>query len=85
MHFSKKLPEQHMHVQYHFTFGVTDRLSDLMQFSKLRVNHSYGPLPSNLCPIKQEDNDPKYYKNFSESEIWNAVYKNEHKPIHPSI
>lgn len=57
--FKKKIPKQHMHVQYHFTSGVTDRLSDLMQFSKLRVNQSYGPLPSNLCPIKQEDNDPK--------------------------
>lgn len=53
-----------------------------MHFSKLK--ESYGLLPSNLCPIKQEDNDPKYYKNFSESEIWNAVYKNEHKPIHPT-
>lgn len=46
MHFSKNLPKQHVHVQYHFTFGVTDRLSDLMQFSKLRVNQSYGLLPS---------------------------------------
>lgn len=23
-------------------------------------------------------------KNFSQSEIWNAVCKDEHKPIHPS-
>jgi len=59
MHFSKKFPEQHVHVQYHFTSEVTDRLSDEMQFSKLRVNQSYSFLPSNLCLIKQEDNDPK--------------------------
>lgn len=36
--FQKKLPKQHVNVQYHFTFGVTDRLSDWMQFSTLRLN-----------------------------------------------
>lgn len=36
-----------------------------MQFSKVRMNQRYGLLPSNLCPIKQDDSDPKYYKKTS--------------------
>lgn len=61
-----------MHVHYHFTFGFTDRLRYLMQFSKVRMNQRYGLLPSNLCPIKQDDSDPKYYKKLQSN--WNLEW-----------